>query len=84
MHWRWPTVQYDGSAIGRQGGAGALADYLTELLQATGLKTRLSELEVAHNDLPQLAKQAAGQWTANFNPRPVDESTLLALYEAAY
>jgi alcohol dehydrogenase len=72
------------SEIGRRGGAGALADYLTELLQATGLKTRLSELQVAHNRLPQLAKQAAGQWTANFNPRPVDESTLLTLYQAAY
>lgn len=71
--------------IKKEGGAAALADYLAELLRATGMKTRLSELElVPRDDLPRLAKQAAGQWTADFNPRTADEPALRALYESAY
>ena len=32
---------------------------------------------------PVLAEEAAQQWTARFNPRPVTEADLLHLYEAA-
>jgi alcohol dehydrogenase len=72
-------------AIRQEGGAVALADYLTSLVAASGLKTRLSEFEnVRRADLPGLAQQAAQQWTTRFNPRAVDETALLALYEAAY
>jgi alcohol dehydrogenase class IV len=34
--------------------------------------------------LPHLASQAAKQWTAGFNPRPVQEEDLLELYQRAY
>ena len=34
--------------------------------------------------LPELATEAAEQWTAGFNPRTVGEAELLSLYEAAY
>jgi hypothetical protein len=31
-----------------------------------------------------LAEEAAAQWTANFNPRPVDRLQFEALYRAAF
>ena len=31
-----------------------------------------------------LAAEAAKQWTANFNPRPVTEKDFLELFEAAF
>jgi alcohol dehydrogenase len=34
--------------------------------------------------LPDLAKAAAKEWTGTFNPRPVAETELLEIYEAAY
>jgi alcohol dehydrogenase len=72
-------------AVGRERGAEAIANYLTELLEAAGMRTRLSELGVVpRDDLPGLAEQAAEQWTAEFNPRIADQPALLALYEAAY
>ncbi len=45
---------------------------------------RLSECGVEHNRLPELATEAATQWTGGFNPRKVGEAELLSLYEAAY
>jgi len=43
---------------------------------------RLSDCGVARGDLEELAAEAAEQWTARFNPRPVGVSELLALYRA--
>jgi hypothetical protein len=34
--------------------------------------------------LPELAKEAARQWTARFNPRPVQENDLLEIYRCVY
>ncbi len=56
---------------------------VTELLLAAGLKTRLSEFGVDPAKIPDLAKSAATQWTAQFNPRDVTESDFVKLYEAA-
>ena len=47
-----------------------------------GLATTLRPLGVEPLKLPQLAAQAAKQWTAGFNPRPVSEEDLLALVSA--
>ena len=48
------------------------------------LPDRLSNCGVAREKLPQMADEAAQQWTGTFNPRPVDAAALLSLYEAAY
>jgi alcohol dehydrogenase len=61
-----------------------LADFLTILATEAGLEARLRELGVKEARLPALAASAAKQWTAGFNPRPVAESDLLALYQAAF
>ncbi len=65
-------------------GTGALADFLAALAAKAGLATRLSHSGVAQDNLAELAKDAAKQWTAGFNPRPVSEADLLELYRAAY
>jgi alcohol dehydrogenase len=54
------------------------------MLQRAGLATTLRPLGVDPLKLPQLAGQAAKQWTATFNPRPVNEEDFLALYQQAF
>jgi alcohol dehydrogenase len=63
---------------------GNLPERLTGFLSAAGLATSLSKMGVDSNQLPTLAEEAAQQWTAQFNPRPVTSADLLGLYEAAY
>jgi alcohol dehydrogenase len=65
------------------GGAWPLAETVSGFLRAAGLPARLSEQGVSRDILPLLAHEAAGQWTAQFNPRPVTEGDLLLLYEEA-
>jgi alcohol dehydrogenase len=57
---------------------------LLELVAAGGVPLRLRDHGVEASALPDLARAAAPQWTAQFNPRPVQEADLLAIYEAAY
>lgn len=57
---------------------------VTELLRAAGLATQLRELPVDQARIPELAKGAAKQWTANFNPRPVSEADFEKIYEQAW
>ena len=61
----------------------SLVGYLTSLLEQAGLATRLKQLNVPEQDIPQLAQDASQQWTGTFNPRPVDIGSLQRLYEAA-
>lgn len=61
-----------------------LAARLDDLRTAAGLPTRLSAIGVPHNDLMNLAGQAAQQWTGRFNPRPFDAAGALEVYECAY
>ncbi|NUQ46640.1 MAG: iron-containing alcohol dehydrogenase, partial [Phycisphaerae bacterium] len=63
--------------------AGELAARLDAMLVAARLPRRLSEIGVPPAALPELAMQAARQWTAQFNPRPVREAECLAIYRAA-
>ncbi len=60
-----------------------LASRLDDLARAGGLPRTLRELGVTAADVPELAKDAATQWTGKFNPRPFDEAAALALYERA-
>lgn len=64
--------------------AAELADTVERLLSAADLPRTLRELGVPQAALPQLAEQASRQWTAGFNPRPVDARACLALYERAF
>jgi alcohol dehydrogenase len=74
-----------GLANGDEGAAGeALAVRIGAFLRDAGLPMSLSECGVSRGIFPVLAEEAAGQWTSRFNPRPVAETDLLHLYEAAY
>jgi alcohol dehydrogenase len=69
---------------GDHGAAGeVLAGRFTSLLRLAGLPSALSECSVSHGILDLLAEEASQQWTGKFNPRPVGEAELRALYEAA-
>lgn len=61
-----------------------LADQVTEQLQLAGLPTRLSDYGIPEVELPQLAEEAAAQWTAQFNPRKAGPEEFLRLYRSAY
>ena len=67
---------------------GDLADRITALKQIGNLPNRLRDYPVQYTigtaDLPTLAKEAATQWTAQFNPRPVNVSDFMELYEQVY
>jgi alcohol dehydrogenase len=60
----------------------ALARYLEEFREVAHLPGSFPELDVHDPDLQALADQAATQWTASFNPRPVTSGDFLRLYRS--
>lgn len=60
-----------------------LASRIEELLEAGSIPRRLDAFGISRADLPELAAEASRQWTAGFNPRPVDASSLRDIYERA-
>jgi len=77
------TAHTDGAPHPDTGAAG-LADYVRQLADVASLPSRLKDVGVERDMLPTLAEEAARQWTGQFNPRPVNAESLLALYEAAF
>ena len=61
----------------------ALIARIESLLQAGQMPPSLSALNIPPSQLPKLAEEAAGQWTAQFNPRPITASDFEAIYAAA-
>jgi len=61
-----------------------LAEYLSEMRQCAGLAGKLSECGVDRQRLPELAADAARQWTGTFNPVEMTADDYLKLYEAAF
>jgi len=61
-----------------------LAAFVRQLASDAGLPCSLAQCDVDPEMIPQLAAEAASQWTAQFNPRPVDASCLEELYRCAY
>jgi alcohol dehydrogenase len=64
-------------------GVEGLIEFVEYLTGKAGLAVNLSELGVSSDVLPGLAAEAAQQWTAAYNPRPVGEAELLSLYRQA-
>jgi alcohol dehydrogenase len=60
-----------------------LAQRITQLMQVANVPTTLTAAGVSGGIFPVLAEEAAQQWTARFNPRPVSEYDLEQLYQAA-
>jgi len=62
----------------------ALERHIEGLLDLARLPRSLSGCGVERTLLPTLATEAARQWTASFNPRPVTEQDFLRLYEETF
>ena len=60
-----------------------LAERMLSLMEVAKLPRTLTAVGVSRGILPVLAEEAAQQWTARFNPRPVAEREILGLLEAA-
>jgi alcohol dehydrogenase len=63
--------------------AEALADWLNGYVWLAGMPSSLAACGVTDDAVPVLADEAARQWTARFNPRPVTAADFAALYRAA-
>ncbi len=61
-----------------------LARRITDLDADGGIAEPAVGLRRQRGILPVLAEEASQQWTGRYNPRPVSETDLLQLYEAAY
>ncbi len=62
----------------------ALIARLESLLNLAGVPRSLQDCGVTRESIPLMATEAARQWTANFNPRPIVAEDFAALYEAAF
>jgi len=90
VRWNAPAVgQAYAGLLGSSGcrdddGAEALATRLERLAVTCGFPSTLREAVVEESALPELAREAAAQWTGGFNPRPVTAASALALYRRAF
>jgi alcohol dehydrogenase class IV len=64
--------------------ADALARRLEHLATAGGLPKSLNHIGASRDDLPELAREAAEQWTGQFNPRPFDAEGAREVYTCAF
>ena len=75
-----------GLANADEPGQEAFDSLLQKVLQfrkSSGMPVSLSAVGCENSDLDELASDAADQWTATFNPRPVDvRHELLKLYQS--
>ena len=62
----------------------ALAPRLEELAEAGGLRNNLRASGISESELPELAAEAAEQWTGTFNPRPFDKQGAIEIYQCVY
>ena len=62
----------------------ALVRHLELLLDSAKMPKSLEECGVERKMIPTLASEAAAQWTAKFNPRPVAAADFAQLFEAAF
>ncbi len=69
---------------GSLGGGVDLVARVREHLRACEMDLSLRELGVEKSMIPQLAEEAAAQWTARFNPVAVDAALLERVYAAAW
>ena len=60
-----------------------VAGYIQDFLGIARLPAKLSACGVTEEAIPLLAENAAKQWTAQFNPRPLTVEDFAALYRAA-
>ncbi|MGZ8939451.1 MAG: iron-containing alcohol dehydrogenase [Limisphaerales bacterium] len=60
-----------------------LVRHIESLLDLAQFPRSLADCGLKKSDIPKLAEEAASQWTAKFNPRPITPADFRALYTAA-
>ncbi len=74
----------EGQMLAPMSGGAVVASLIETLVRGGSVQNRLRDHGIDRETLPSLAEEAADQWTAGFNPRPVGRQELLDIYEAAY
>jgi len=74
----------EGQMLAPMSGGAVVASLIETLVMGGAVPNRLRDYGIEREALPALAEDAADQWTAGFNPRPVGRQELLDIYEAAY
>lgn len=77
---RESAVAEEYGLLARSAGVPNLADFLASLLHRAAMPATLNGA-LAPEQIPLLASEAAAQWTAQFNPRPVTAADFAALYD---
>ena len=62
----------------------AMLEKLSEILELAQLHQLPEQVRAQRSDIPQLAAEAAKQWTANFNPRQIGVDDFVELYEEVF
>jgi len=62
----------------------ALVSRIDSMLATAGLPRRLARLTIDDAAVSSLAEEAARQWTARFNPKPVTPTDLALVYRSAF
>lgn len=81
---QYTMLMSDTHAFNGEPASDSMARRIHEMMLAAGLPTTLKECGVSESILPLLAHEANQQWTARFNPRPVDEGLIESIYRAAW
>jgi alcohol dehydrogenase len=81
------VVRWNHAAAGelyRELDHGEIGQRLARMADMADLSVRLREQGVSREVLPNLAAEAATEWTGQFNPRPFDVAGAIEIYEWAY
>jgi alcohol dehydrogenase len=88
VRWNLPAAADRYAELSSAGGgerrAEALIARLEQFVDAGSFPESLGRAGVAERDLPELAEDAATQWTGTFNPRRFDVAGALDIYVASY
>jgi alcohol dehydrogenase len=72
------------SSAGHNHAPETLVERIEMLLDLAQMPRRLARPDADKKMIPLLADEAARQWTATFNPRPLSKDDFVHLYEAAF
>ena len=61
----------------------SLSDRITSLLKISNIPSTLGDYGIKKESFKDLANEASGQWTGNFNPKQTDHADFINLYESA-
>jgi alcohol dehydrogenase len=78
------ATAFDRNTPDQRAGAAGLAQFLADAAAKAGLATNLRDHGVAFDRLPDLAADAAKQWTGSFNPVEISVDGFRRLYEQAF